>query len=204
MAQRGSPEWRAKISKTVTERGFHRGRKRPPETGARISAALRAKGIGSSTTKRCPKCEQDLPRADFRTRPNGYTESYCRACSKTDQAQRQESRVLTDEQKAANTQSAREWYKQHPEQAATTRRSNALRRFGLTPESFIELSAAQGDVCAICGTVNANGRRLSIDHNHMTGAIRALLCHPCNVTLGLMKDDPARLRAAADYLDRFA
>jgi hypothetical protein len=34
--------------------------------------------------------------------------------------------------------------------------------------------------------------------------VRALLCHHCNVSLGRFKDDPALLRAAADYLEKKA
>ena len=37
---------------------------------------------------------------------------------------------------------------------------------------------------------------------HVTRAVRGLLCDPCNKALGLMQDDPARLRAAAEYLER--
>lgn len=39
------------------------------------------------------------------------------------------------------------------------------------------------------------------DHDHTTGQFRGWLCHRCNVSLGLMADDPERLRAAADYLE---
>jgi hypothetical protein len=41
---------------------------------------------------------------------------------------------------------------------------------------------------------------LAIDHDHVTGDIRGLLCHACNVALGLLNDDPELLEAAAGYL----
>ncbi len=44
--------------------------------------------------------------------------------------------------------------------------------------------------------------RLAIDHDHKTGQVRSLLCKKCNGVLGLVDDDPALLRAAADYIER--
>lgn len=63
----------------------------------------------------------------------------------------------------------------------------------------------QDGLCAICGT-DTPGRKhenFSVDHDHLTGRVRALLCHFCNVGIGHFGDNPATLRAAADYLDRF-
>lgn len=52
--------------------------------------------------------------------------------------------------------------------------------------------------CAICNSVN----QLVGDHDHATGAARGILCRNCNLALGNMMDDPARLRAAAEYLEK--
>jgi hypothetical protein len=78
------------------------------------------------------------------------------------------------------------------------RRDHLKRTFGLTPEELQTLIASQGGVCAICD----DGKPEHIDHDHETGRIRGVLCGPCNMGLGLFKDDPRRLEAAVDYLHR--
>lgn len=95
----------------------------------------------------------------------------------------------------------------NPEGAQARHRRGALLRYGLTPDAYAALLEAQGGVCAICQrpeTLTRGGRpmRLAVDHDHATDANRSLLCSACNRALGYMGDDPARLRAAADYLER--
>lgn len=42
------------------------------------------------------------------------------------------------------------------------------------------------------------------DHCHNTGVPREFICRSCNAGLGMFKDSPAALRAAAEYLERHA
>ncbi|MGY1833365.1 endonuclease domain-containing protein [Geodermatophilus sp. SYSU D01180] len=60
-----------------------------------------------------------------------------------------------------------------------------------------DLRAKQSDMCALCG----ERRPGHIDHDHRTDLVRALLCERCNLALGLFRDDPSLLRAAADYVE---
>lgn len=76
-------------------------------------------------------------------------------------------------------------------------RANA-RRYGTTSEVLAELLALQGGVCAICRTVPATPHT---DHSHVTGAVRGVLCGNCNTGLGMLGDDPQRLRWAIAYLE---
>ena len=68
---------------------------------------------------------------------------------------------------------------------------------GITLEQWNALFEKQKHACAICGATN---RRFCLDHDHVRKQIRGILCHNCNVVLGLMNDDPARLIKAANYL----
>lgn len=74
--------------------------------------------------------------------------------------------------------------------------------YGLTTEIYNRLLDLQGGVCAICKIAPKEGEHLPVDHDHDTGAVRGLLCHPCNRAVGVFQDDLATLRSAATYLLR--
>jgi hypothetical protein len=64
-------------------------------------------------------------------------------------------------------------------------------------EEFVLIQG--GEACAICGAGRGQ-RRLHIDHDHGTMALRGLLCFPCNVLIR-KRWTVEMLRAAADYLE---
>ena len=77
-----------------------------------------------------------------------------------------------------------------------------IRKYGVDSATYDQMVVDQGGRCVICvGPPVGPGKRLHVDHDHGTGAVRALLCAPCNTAIGLMKDDPERLRQAAAYLE---
>lgn len=84
-----------------------------------------------------------------------------------------------------------------------------LMNYGCTNDEFEGMLAAQQGRCAICQSPEVNRqkgrlRKLSIDHDHATGRIRALLCGGCNTGLGSLQHDPAILEAAIAYLEAHA
>ena len=54
-------------------------------------------------------------------------------------------------------------------------------------EDRVRLMIEYGGRCAICGHDESNGR-LILDHDHVSGHIRGVLCHPCNLILGMAGD----------------
>lgn len=76
--------------------------------------------------------------------------------------------------------------------------------YGVTSEWYENTLDDQGGGCAICGTSTpAKGKQfLSIDHNHETGANRGILCHHCNVVVGVIES--SKYFKALDYLAKYA
>lgn len=66
----------------------------------------------------------------------------------------------------------------------------------MTAAQYAELVAAQNGRCSICDLE----RELVVDHDHETGAVRGLLCEPCNKALGFLEDSTERLASAILYL----
>jgi hypothetical protein len=88
------------------------------------------------------------------------------------------------------------------ERARARRRNNLLKtKYGISFEDYKAMLARQNGVCAICNKP-PGPTRLSVDHDHVTRAVRQLLCVKCNAGLGCFDDDPDLLRAAIAYLEK--
>jgi hypothetical protein len=80
--------------------------------------------------------------------------------------------------------------------------------YGISKERYDELLAEQGGVCFICRNperrlYKGKPTNLVVDHNHQTGEIRRILCHGCNAAIGLLEENPDRMRHMADYIETF-
>ena len=70
------------------------------------------------------------------------------------------------------------------------------RKFGLDAASYMALVEKSGGRCMICFQLAT----LAVDHNHLTGTVRGLLCLRCNVYLSKVEEDPEILARIANYL----
>ncbi|MCD0450102.1 endonuclease VII domain-containing protein [Actinocorallia sp. API 0066] len=82
-------------------------------------------------------------------------------------------------------------------QRKSEREYRLRRRFRVSEPYVDALAKLQKGLCAIC----CDEKIEAVDHDHATGEFRGLLCLGCNTGMGQLGDDPAVLRAAADYLD---
>jgi hypothetical protein len=86
-----------------------------------------------------------------------------------------------------------------------TYRNNAFKRtYGITFDDYDNMCVLQDYKCAICGiSEDELTRKLAVDHNHVTGEVRGLLCLLCNSALGKFKDDKELLKNAIKYLKQY-
>lgn len=87
------------------------------------------------------------------------------------------------------------------------------RRYGIGVEDYNRMIEAQNGLCAVCKQPERlvrHGRPspLMVDHNHLTGRVRGLLCARCNLGLAWLEDAPGRLdellASAVEYLAKEA
>lgn len=137
--------------------------------------------------KNCRVCKLDKQEAEFPANKTAsgvvYLHTACRDCRR---------------------EQCRAWSKTDGGRAVK-RRGVLRRHYGITHEQYDAMRMAQAGVCAICEqpeTKVLRGKvlRLSVDHDHATGAVRSLLCQACNVGLGSFASDADRLRKAARYI----
>jgi hypothetical protein len=150
--------------------------------------------LRSGRSTRCSSCRK-LPKAERLARRRAYRTAWAKA-------NREKARAIS-----------RRYEERHPERIAAKARAHRERnpdyhlasrakRYGLTLEAYKAILADQGGICAICRCAPKTRRALQIDHCHATGTVRGLLCERCNMALGLLDDDVARIGAAAEYVRR--
>lgn len=137
-----------------------------------------------------------------------YTNNDCRC-----EACKAAWRVYMDARRPRQNELARKnYYKHH---AARRKAANAnakprhdersrwfKRAYGMTEADVAAMFEKQGRKCAICETPES--RIWHLDHDHESGAIRAVLCLNCNCGIGHLHDSPDLLRKAAAYLEAAA
>jgi hypothetical protein len=79
----------------------------------------------------------------------------------------------------------------------STREYHLRRRYGIGVAEYDNMVEAQGGLCALCREREPE----HVDHDHLTGRIRGVLCSCCNQGLGNFRDNVAALKAAIDYLE---
>ncbi len=170
--------------------------------------------MGDRAVRTCSLCGTKKMPIDFYRRSNGTFRSECKVCSDATTT-RNRLRRLSGELpvvvpevktccrcKVTKPHTAFHRHAGKPDglhvackacRAAGGRRS----KYGISQSEFDELLVRQTGRCAICSEPMP---RPAVDHCHTVGAVRGLLCSPCNTGLGHFKDSPARLLAAIQYL----
>lgn len=147
---------------------------------------LRREPLPGSAEKRCTSCDETKTVDEF---------SLSRKATATSNA------VYRSNCKQCSSDKAMQWYRDNPGRTAENkRRFNLKNLYGLTIAEYDKMVKEQNHSCAICH--RSTEGRLHVDHDHVTGAVRGLLCNRCNRSIGLLGDDPVVMRRAITYLLR--
>ena len=139
--------------------------------------------------KICSICKLEKPLDEFGGNKNGKggKGSYCKPCA---------------------SEKYKKWRTSKPPRVKTKeyldkqRERRRIRAYGMDDKAYLEMLEKQDNGCAICGSQENNNKNqpLVVDHCHETNCIRGILCHSCNLMLGLIKEKIETLESAIKYL----
>jgi hypothetical protein len=114
-----------------------------------------------------------------------YPDSKCKDCKNA------YSRNYNNVNKDALKNLHKEWAERNK---SKIRLSQIKYNYNLTEEEYEALPKA----CEVCG----NTENLCIDHDHITGKVRGVLCSRCNSALGLLGDSKEVILKLASYIEK--
>lgn len=150
--------------------------------------------------KQCSMCKESKPLDSF-YKGKSYKDGFFNYCIKCNKERSKTYRKLYPE-KGYNQ--CKKYRQEHPEKQ---RQFDLKRKFNITIDKYNMLLIEQNNLCAICSKSETildkktnQPRALAVDHCHLTGKIRGLLCAKCNTALGLLSDDLNTIDKAKEYL----
>lgn len=134
----------------------------------------------------CTGCENWKPWDQFGLRSNGKNgrQSKCLPCKA----------AAVRERRASD----REGYNAKERERDRVTRRHIRRKYGLTGDEYDAMVEDQEGRCAICRQLP---KRLVVDHCHVTGNVRGLLCDRCNIGLHVL-EHPDLLSQCNGYLEQ--
>jgi hypothetical protein len=137
--------------------------------------------------KRCCTCKKEKPLREFYRayrNPNGrpYRQYRCKGCSRD---------------------AAKKYRRDNPRVAKHFYRKGTLAKANATLSWYDSKLQEQGGGCAICGSTAIGNKSLSVDHDHISGNLRGLLCTLCNHAIERLESIQDWATKAQAYLDKY-
>lgn len=155
----------------------------------------------SYTHKRCPKCSEVKSVSLFyrknTTTARGWAwDSHCIECRR---AYCVDYGMSNRDQRNARLKA---WRTNNPKAASKNdKRARLKKKYGLSPDEVESMRARQKGCCAIC---ERSTPRLFVDHCHIKGHVRSLLCQTCNTFLGWYEKKADTILRFQRYIDNHA
>ena len=132
----------------------------------------------NSDMKTCTRCGDSKTVEEFPKRQNGQPKSWCKSCRNMYERTR---------------------YQTHPGETERKRLESRIRKLGASPEEVGVLVDRSGGLCELCQMKPGT----HLDHDHVRGNLRGVLCNSCNTGLGFLGDNLAGVERALHYLKSF-
>jgi len=174
-------------------------------------------------TRTCRKCKKEKALNEFDINDNGHFRLLCKQCMIEKNNPKKickickKEKLLEDfvkvtsrcrnERRDICKDCARQLAKNHgvtEERKAIVKNAKLKATYGITLEQYNTMIVNQGNRCKICNKSFINEDkilRINIDHDHITGKIRGILCSKCNSILGYASDNITILMNAVKYLE---
>lgn len=182
-------------------------------------------------TKVCAKCKIKKNISEFYRKPSSSNyKSQCRECQTKYSTEYRKKHPIKSKRKAKKFYYKNRkklllinkiWREEHKKERAAynkeyvrlnrkrilkSKRNGACKKaYGITLRQKKEMILNQNNKCLSCGTDlrKLKSKNICIDHDHKSKQIRGILCHHCNVVLGLMKEDYDKILKLAKYCKKY-